>query len=198
MISEAFHTLNQPLTGLHCGLEIALQKPRSEGEYRHRISAGLENAGAILQLVKAVRQLVDSADPGERLGTVNVPMLISQLRGELEVVAEAAQIKLEIHDGANVTLLADPGKLMTALGSLVSAEIESYEAGGVVNIATAVRTKWLDLGVRGAGSKKEASAGLMEKLAEIRRNAAYCYLWILGGEVQVIGEECRVSLPLAE
>ncbi|HVZ19067.1 MAG TPA: hypothetical protein VG897_18260, partial [Terriglobales bacterium] len=69
MLSDAFHTLNQPITGLHCGLEIALQKPRNEADYRQRISDGIQNAGAIVKYLKAIRQLVDAADPGERFGT---------------------------------------------------------------------------------------------------------------------------------
>jgi hypothetical protein len=64
-ISEAFHSFHQPLTGLHCGLEIALQKPRTDEEYRGRIADALQNASAILKLNAALRQLVDATDPGE-------------------------------------------------------------------------------------------------------------------------------------
>ena len=196
MLSDAFHTLNQPLTGLHCGLEIALQKSRSEAEYRQRISSGLENAGAILQLIKAIRQLVDAADPGERFGTVNVSMLMAQLKSELEVVAEAAQVRLEIHDAAEATLSADPGKLISALGTLAAAEIERRKPGAVVEIETAIRKKWLDLSLRAEGLRKPAPIGITEKLAEIRRNAAHCYLWTLDAKLKVIDDDrWTISLP---
>ncbi|MGZ4787924.1 MAG: hypothetical protein ACXVZX_05345 [Terriglobales bacterium] len=197
MISDAFHTLNQPLTGLHCGLEIALQKPRSEGEYRQRINDGLQNAGAILRLIKAVRQLVDAADPGERFGTVNVPMLMSQLKSELEVVAEPTGVSLDVQEDVEASMLADPGKLLFALGSLGAGEIESVEPGGAVSISTTVRTKLLHISISGAGNRKAAPSGLEHNLTQIRRDAAYSYVWTLGGEVEVTDDGLRIALPIA-
>lgn len=196
-ISDAFHTLNQPLTGLHCGLEIALQRPRSEGEYRQRIGDGLENAGAILQLVRAVRQLVDAADPGERFGTVEVPVLLSQLKSELEVVAEATRVGVTIEESVDVKVSADPGKLLAALGGLVAGELGSYEAGGSVRIATVARKKWLELTLSSKGTKKAAPIPVeaSEKLAEIRRNAACCYVWTLGGDLETVRDGWKIKLP---
>src|SRR3954465_7105400 len=95
-LSEAFHTFHQPLTGLHCGLELALQKQRTIEEYRERISDALEHAGAILKLNKALRELVDAADPGERFGTVALAPLLAQLAEELALVADPASVNIEV------------------------------------------------------------------------------------------------------
>ena len=198
MISDAFHTLNQPLTGLHCGLEIALQKPRTDGEYRQRISDGLQNARAILRLIKAIRQLVDAADPGERFGTVNMPMLMSQLKSELEVVADPLGISLDIQNEVDNSILADPGKLVWALGSLAAAEIETLQRGGILTIIAALRRKSLDLSISSKGQKKQPSTAETETLSEIRRNAACSYLWTLGGEVKVVHDGLRIILPVVQ
>jgi len=198
MISEAFHTLNQPLTGLHCGLEIALQKPRSDDEYRKRIGDGVDNAGVILQLVRAIRQLVEAGDPGERFGTVDLALVLSQLEGELGVVAEAVQVKVSVHHNGTCKVMADPLKLMAAIGTLADERIRSAGAGTSVEV---------DMEVVGGhatvkfGGDSVASAidgrTLDSKLADIRCNAAYCYLWSIGGQVEATGTGLVITLPLA-
>ena len=198
MISDAFHSLNQPLTGLHCGLEIALQKPRTDEEYRNRIGTGLENAGAILQLIRAVRLLVDAADPGERFGTVDLALVLGQLKGELEVVAEALQVEVTIHCEQHSNLMADPLKLMAALGTLADEQIRSAGSGAQVEIETIIAGRNIAVTMRSAaGNRPETSDGLDHKLAEIRCNAACCYLWSIGGEVEFTGRGLFISLPQA-
>jgi len=194
MISEAFHTLNQPLTGLHCGLEIALQKPRSEGEYRKRIGDGIENAGAILKLVKAVRQLVDSADPGERFGTLDLSLVMSQLKTELEVVAEATNVGLEVNYSPNARVQADPGKLLAALGGLAAARIEDYEPGGAIRIDVNPQREMITIAVDGSGAHKD-SQNTAEKLRDIRRDAALSYLWTIGGTCEITSDGWEIKLP---
>ena len=191
-ISDAFHTLNQPLTGLHCGLEIALQKPRTEGEYRKRIEDGITNASEILKLVRAVRQLVDAADLGERFGTLDLAMLLSQLRSELEVVAEVRKVELVVEYPEGLRVKADPGKLMAALGGLIAGEIEACEAE--VRVVAKVDMNLARLVVRSSKRVSEHGDGKME---EIRRNAAVSYLWAIGGGCERDGGEIRITLPLA-
>lgn len=200
-ISDAFHTLNQPLTGLHCGLEIALQKPRSEGEYRQRISDGIENAGAILTLVRAVRQLVDAADPGERLGTVSLSLLLTQMKSELEVVSETTHVDVKVECKDDVWVMADPGKLLASLGGLAASEMEAYEPGAMVKIAVKPGKKCVGISLIGKGTRKMMAAGggqsTAEKAADIRRNAAFSYLWTVGGDCEVMAEGLKIKLPVA-
>lgn len=194
-ISEAFHTLNQPLTGLHCGLELALQKPRSEGEYRQRISTGVEYAGEILVLIKAVRQLVDAADPGERFGPVSLGMALAQVRSELEVVAEATGVRLEMDCNVAGQVKADPGKLATALGGLIAAEMESLERGSVLKLTAEASKKTARLHLDCAGNRKGDAGNA--KIGEIRRHAAVSYLWTLGAEVELSANVLTINVPLA-
>ena len=194
-VSEAFHTLNQPLTGLHCGLEIALQRPRSEGEYRKRIGDGLENAGNILELIRAVRQLVDAGDPGERFGTVSLAMVLSQLKNELEVVAETTGVALEVECAGEAQVKADPGRLATCLGALTASEMEGHEAGGQVRLEAVSGKKQVSLRIVGAGPKKAKTVdGKTAKLAEIRRHAGLSYVWAIGGNFEVMPAGLKISL----
>jgi len=196
-LSDAFHTLNQPLTGLHCGLEIALQKPRGVGEYRQRIADGVENAGVILRLMRAVRDLVEATDPGERYGTVSLGLLLSQLQSELEVVAATTRVGLEIDSDITAPVLADPGKLLTALGGLIAAKMESHQPGGAVAVRAEVDVKRVVLAVRGTGGHKSQEIGDgSHGLAEIRRNAAWSYLWTLGAECEETEDGMVIRMPL--
>ncbi len=193
-ISDAFHTLNQPLTGLHCGLEIALQKPRSEGEYRDRIGRGVEYAGEIVALIRAIRQLVDAADPGEQFGIVALATVLAQVKSELEVMVEATGVTLRMDCESAAQVKADPAKLATALGGLIASAIESRERGGTIAVRAKSTKKYATLCVDTSGAKlaKEAAN---RKLTEIRRNAAISYLWTIGGEVQDSGNELTIKLP---
>jgi two-component system sensor histidine kinase TctE len=199
-ISDAFHTLNQPLTSLHCGLEISLQRPRSEGEYRKRIGDSIERAGSILALVKGLRELVEADDPGERFGTVSLGLLFSQLKSELEVLAEAARVGLEISGEVNANVAADPGKLLAALGGLVAAEIESLEPGGRVTMKVRCRDGEVLLKLVETGPRKqrdpEKPKEVDERLTDLRVNTAYCYIWTLGGQCETTDQGTKITLPL--
>lgn len=200
-VSDAFHSLNQPLTGLHCGLEIALQKPRTDGEYRQRIGEGIENAGAILALVRAVRQLVESSDPGERFGTVSLSLLLSQLKNELEVISETTRVAFVVECPDDVGLMADPGKLMATLGGLIAGEMEGCESGAQIEVKAKTSKKHVVLTVEGTGQRKNASAEADDKagkVVEIRKNAAYSYLWTVGGDFELTAKGLRIKLPVIE
>jgi len=193
-ISEAFHSLNQPLTGLHCGLEIAVQKPRSEDEYRQRIGEGIENAGTVLRLVRALRQLVEATDRGERFGTVGLSMLLSQLKSELEVVAETAAVGLEVECECDAQVQGDPGKLMAALGGLAAMEMEGCDPGARVKIIAKPAKRQVVLSITADGTRKSPPDGPAAKLEEIRRHAAFSYLWTVGGDFEVLPAGIKIKL----
>jgi two-component system heavy metal sensor histidine kinase CusS len=197
-ISDAFHTLNQPLTGLHCGLEIALQKPRSEDEYRRRIGDGIEHAGIVFALIRAIRQLVDASDPGECFGSLGLGVLLSQMKSELEVVAETTHVSVTIGDSDGVNVAADPGKLLSSLGGLAASEMEAYGSGGMVEIAVRPNGKQVLVAVEGKGVRraKAEPESTTEKLAEIRRHAAISYLWTIGGDCEITSTGMRIELPM--
>ena len=59
-LQHLLHALNQPLTGLHCSLELALAGQRTSEQYVRTLSEGLELAGRMTILVAAIRELVDT------------------------------------------------------------------------------------------------------------------------------------------
>ena len=182
-ISEAFHSFNQPLTALHCGLELCLLKERTGEEYRERIEDALGNAGTVLQLSKAVRELVEAVDPGEELQPVGLQPLLSTLSEELSVVAEAAVVVLKSSCPNDVAVMADPEKLARHLGNLASIVIRTLEPGGLLQLGALTEGSHVVIAIAGKGKQRDLSDDdLQKKLDAIRVDAAFSYVWTLGGE----------------
>ncbi|HVZ18984.1 MAG TPA: hypothetical protein VG897_17845, partial [Terriglobales bacterium] len=121
-----------------------------------------------------------------------------QLKSDLEVLVESTQAKLNIQDGVPVSVLADPSKLLSALGGLAAAELESYQPGGVLNINTKLHRELLEIELQGKGVRKPAQNSAEEKLTDIRRSAAYCYIWTLGGDIEIVPNAVKLTLPIAK
>src|SRR5579863_8354522 len=64
-LQHLLHALNQPLTGLHCSLELALVGQRTPEQYVRALSEGLELAGRMSVLVGAIRELVETEEVRE-------------------------------------------------------------------------------------------------------------------------------------
>lgn len=196
-ISEAFHTFHQPLTSLHCGLELALSKPRTEGEYRKRIEDALVNAGEILRLNKALRELVESTDPGERFGTVAFEALIAQLREEVALVAGATGVPIEFSGRYDTQVAADPMKLLMMLGNLISGVVAQACGGEPVTVTGKVGSSSLIMLVRSGGQGLAAEPSDMEcKLREIRTDAGRAYVETIGGTFSIREQGFEIQLPV--
>ncbi len=195
-VSEAFHAFHQPLTALHCGLELSLLKQRSEEEYRQRIEDALLNAGSVLHLNKAVRELVEATDPGENLQTIDLPIVLPALAEKIAVVAEASVVRPKISCPERVSIIADPTKLGVHVGNLASILIRALEPGGNLELkvnadgATAVIT------IVGKGKQRPTDeANVQRKLDSIRADAACSYFWTLGGEFRRTRSSFTIRLP---
>jgi len=197
-VSEAFHSFHQPLTSLHCGLELALSKPRTEGEYRKRMEDALVNAGQILRLNKALRELVDATDPGERFGTVALDPLMAQLREETSLVGGAAGVALEYTGPFDVQVTADPMKLLLTLGNLVSGLVSRTTSGGEVKVQGNYQYGHIEITITTdafVGSLPDPS-DIENKLREIRIDAARTYFETIGGTCSLKDTGYNIALPV--
>ena len=59
-LAHMLHALKQPLTGLHCSLELALVGQRTPEQYVRTLREGLELAGRMSVLVAAIGELVET------------------------------------------------------------------------------------------------------------------------------------------
>lgn len=193
-LSEAFHAFHQPLTALHCGLELSLLKQRSEEEYRHRIEDALQHAGAVLELNKALRELAESTDPGENFGCIELSSLLSGLAEELTLIAEARQVHVKLTCPEDVSVGADPEKVTRHLGNIASVVLNQLEPGGTLHIKVETG-EGVVLTVSGKGNQRDGTDGsIQEKISAIRVDAACSYIWALGGEFHKTRTGFRLSL----
>jgi len=100
LISELFHALNQPLTGLRCSLELALTGRRVAAEYMNTIESALSLAVQIADTCGKIRQVVEADDPGD-----------AQWLPLAQYVNEVVTDMLPVAEQAGITLSLAPGKV---------------------------------------------------------------------------------------
>jgi hypothetical protein len=199
-LSEAFHSFHQPLTSLHCGLEIALLKDRTSGEYRERVQDALVHAGTILRLNKALRELVEASDPGERFGSVNARALLGQVIEDVQVVAEPALVAVVLGSVPDVSLKADPLKITRILGQTIAYRVTDLNPGSSLKINSQVLASRLALKIVSEGKLRESRPenDIETKLRAIALDAADAYIQTIGGERRVVdAKTIEIMLPLA-
>ena len=182
-ISEGFHSFHQPLTALHCGLELSLLKQRDEADYRQRLQDALTSASAILELNKAIRELVESADPGENFGRVELKPLLAKLVEDLSYSAEPGLVAVRMVCPEHVFIAADATKFARHLGSLGSVLLRSADLGAALHIKAHCdeTTVLLKLSMEGA-RRESAEKDLQYRVDQMRMDAACSYAWTIGGE----------------
>ena len=79
-VSDVLHKLSQPLTALHCSLELSLASDQTAAEFRASVEAALLNAERLRQGLLLLRELSDADDPGD----ISIPVPLRALLGELQ------------------------------------------------------------------------------------------------------------------
>jgi hypothetical protein len=134
-LQHMLHALKQPLTGLHCSLELALVGPRTPEQYVRTLREGLELAGRMSVLVAAIGELVENQPENQqehlqvneneenRLGPGNagqreviaLDALLRQVVDELQPVAVEKQGQILLHCNVPLPVYASRHKLAGAL-----------------------------------------------------------------------------------
>jgi signal transduction histidine kinase len=99
-LSEIFHSLSQPLTALHCSLELALRRDHTLEELRASVQSALEDAERLRQRLLLLRALNDASDPGDLSQPVDLTEMLGELQEEMLPLFESAGKRLELEAGA--------------------------------------------------------------------------------------------------
>lgn len=114
-VSDLFHALSQPLTGLRCSLEVALRKPAiSAQESRGALEQALEATERLYQSVLFIRQLAE-ADRTPPLKRVRVDEVLLELHGEILPVAESLEVEIVLQEADSTEILAAGENVSRAL-----------------------------------------------------------------------------------
>ena len=109
--SNVFHELSQPLTALHCSLELAFVRDQTIEEFRASVEAALHAAERLRQRLLLLRELSDAEDPGDTSTPLALDQLLQQLREDMLPLFESAGRSFELAC-ASVKVAANEAKLM--------------------------------------------------------------------------------------
>lgn len=93
-ISEVFHHLSQPLTALHCSLELALCRDETAEELRGSVVEALQCAERLRQRLLLVRGLNDADDTGDLSQSIDLASLFNELCDDLLPLYDSANKRL--------------------------------------------------------------------------------------------------------
>ena len=88
--SKVLHDLSQPLTVLHCSLELALLQDQTIEEFRASVEAALDAADRLRQQLLLLRELHDADDPSDTSTPLALDQLLQQLREDMLPLFESA------------------------------------------------------------------------------------------------------------
>ncbi len=196
-LSEAFHSLSQPLTALQCGLELAVAVPRSQKEYERRLGDALQSTGSLREMMSALRELVEAEDPGEDAREVELGELLSSLRDSLNKLAQLYESGLAVQSPEQITSLRESGEALHDCYWFLAGQVVAREGMLRVEAERIGRKVEIRIETDGKRVKKEAEGRTWrERVREIRMNAADNYIATLGGVLRA--SEARIRDRVAE
>ena len=194
-LSEAFHSLSQPLTAVQCGLELAVAVPRSQKEYERRIGEGLQSTGSLREMMSALRELVEAEDPGEDAREIELGELLSSLGDSLRKIALLYESELDVQSPEQMTVCASQEKLSRLLLFLTEQVVGCQ---GTLRVKAERVDRKVEIRIESNGKRvKEEAAGRSwgERVREIRMNAADNYTATLGGVLRASESGYEIELP---
>ncbi len=115
-VSEVFHNLSQPLTALHCSLELALFRDHNFEDLRGSVEAALQSADCLRQRLLLLRDLNDALDPGDLSQPTDMHELLTELHQELLPLFASVEQEFDLElEGGPRLVRAYKNKLMRAL-----------------------------------------------------------------------------------
>lgn len=155
-LQHMLHALKQPLTGLHCSLELALVGQRTPEQYVRTLREGLELAGRMSVLVAVIGELVENQEEasqehwqgnenegnGVKPGSVGagqreviaLDALLRQVVGELQPVAGEKQGQILLHCNLPLPVYASRHHLAGAVFRFLDSALSLTAAGGDLRI----------------------------------------------------------------
>jgi hypothetical protein len=156
-LQHMLHALKQPLTGLHCSLELALVGQRTPEQYVRTLREGLELAGRMSILVAAIGELVENQEEtpeerhhqiheneadGRKLGkrgagrreVIALDALLRQAVDELQPVAGAKQGQILLHSNVPLPVYASRHQLAGAVFRFLDSALSLTAPGGDLRI----------------------------------------------------------------
>ncbi len=153
---SAFHDLSQPLTALHCSLELALLRDQTIEEFRASVEAALQNADRLRQRLLLLRELRDADDPGDTSMPLDLDQLLRRLREDMLPLFESAGRYIELACEA-VQVPANEAKLTRGFFYLLEFLFRCDSPGCVLRMhGRRSRQQQVEICIEGCGARTDA------------------------------------------
>jgi heavy metal sensor kinase len=137
--ADASHELRTPLTALRSVGEVGLREARSPEAYREIIGSMLEEADHLARLVDTLLTLArwESGRARPKPATIDLMQLVTDVAGQLSVLAEDRGISVEVQAGEPMVVHADPVFVRQALANVIDNAIKFTPDGSRVRLSAA-------------------------------------------------------------
>jgi len=133
--ADAAHELRTPLSVLRSGLEVTLSRERPQAEDQAALHAALDEA---IRLCRISDDLLMMARLDGQVSISRVPVdlreLLSEVAANIESLAEAKELRLEVRADSDATVNGDPGYLKRLLLNLLDNAIKFTPAKGRIEL----------------------------------------------------------------
>lgn len=121
VLAELLHSVSQPLTALHCSLELSLDQ---DSEQSAGVSTALEQTDRVIDIIRLMREYLDSEHHVPATQAVPLAPAVQGVLEQLSAVAEAREIPLLASLRSKAVMAVPEFCLHRALQYLIGALVE--------------------------------------------------------------------------
>jgi len=130
VLGELLHSLSQPLTGLRCSLELAIDENAAQSH--ETVAAALEQTERVMGVVRLMQEFLD-VDPIEaNVQPIPIAPVVRRVLENLSGLAEARQVRLHIKGTCRAAVSISQSRLLLALQYLIGAVIEAQPLNSAI------------------------------------------------------------------
>ncbi len=122
------------MTALRGNLELGLMGKRSAADYRSLLEQTLQLADSMAQMVVSLRDFGESGASRGPAKCVTLETVVKEVIAEMECLAQARDLRLQLDAEAASEVWADPERLREMLQNLLAWVIQNSAGGGVIPV----------------------------------------------------------------
>jgi signal transduction histidine kinase len=134
LLADLFHALNQPITALHCSLELGLHAPRSVEQYRDCLQKALRQVEEVGQWTAGINDLIQACEQGENIQELSLKPYIREVVELLRPVMESRSIRCVLSEVSPCTVLFVMQRLKQVLFYAMQFVLDSIQDGGEIEV----------------------------------------------------------------
>jgi heavy metal sensor kinase len=151
--ADAAHELRTPLTVLRTGLEVALARDRTAGEYRAALVdalAGTDRMGRLAEDLLTLARL-DASDAPRAAAAVDLSEVLQELGDAWSDLGAGQAVEVKTTAAPGLRMNGNAGDLYRLFNNLIDNAVRHSDGGGAVTIRAQRAGEWLQVTVADSG-----------------------------------------------